>query len=131
MSWQRILGHDILIESFRRVVGSNRLAHAYLFCGPEGVGKRLFATELAKTLLCEEPPPGQPLTACDHCVSCRLVDADNHPDLFTVRKPEESNELPIEVMRELCRGFSLTAARRHGKVAILDDADDLNDASAN
>jgi DNA polymerase-3 subunit delta' len=107
-----------------------RLAHAYLFAGQPGIGKRLFAGELAKALLCESAPAGR-LEACDQCVACTLVEAGTHPDLFTVGRPEESNEIPIEMMRELCRGFGLKSARGRGKVAILDDADDLNDASAN
>ena len=56
MSWSRVRGHDHLIEGFRRVVERGRLAHGYLFVGPEGVGKRLFATELGRALLCESPP---------------------------------------------------------------------------
>jgi DNA polymerase-3 subunit delta' len=105
------------------------LAHAYLFVGPPGVGKRLFAGELAKALLCEAP--AGPLQACDRCVACTLVEAGTHPDYFAVGRPAERNELPIEVMRELCRGFTLKPARGRGKVAVLDDADDLNEDAAN
>ena len=55
------------------------------------------------------------------------VAAGTHPDLFIARRPEESLELPIEVMRELCQGFALKSARGRGKIVILDDADDLNE----
>ena len=50
MSWQRVRGHDRLIQAFDRAVKRGRLAHAYLFTGLPGVGKRLFADELAKAL---------------------------------------------------------------------------------
>jgi DNA polymerase-3 subunit delta' len=126
MSWQRIRGHDDVVAAFTRAVQRGRLAHAYLFAGPAGVGKRLFARELAKALLCESTNNGR-LEACDHCPACRLVDAQSHPDLFTAARPPDSPNFPIEVMRELCRGFSLKSARGKGKVAILDDADDLDD----
>lgn len=129
MSWNRILGHDELKASFQRVVARGRLAHAYLFLGPTGVGKRLFAQELGKALLCEA---GQDvLAACDQCAACALVDAGTHPDLFAVQKPEDKNEIPIELMQQLCGSFGLKSARGRGKVAILDDADDLNEESAN
>jgi DNA polymerase-3 subunit delta' len=131
MSWSQIRGREHLLDSFRHAVARGRLAHAYLFVGPKGVGKMLFARELARALLCEAPPPGTVLTACDQCASCHLVNAGTHPDFFTVRRPEERNELPIELMLELCRNFALKTARGHGKVAILEDADDLNAASAN
>jgi DNA polymerase-3 subunit delta' len=106
------------------------LAHAYLFTGPPGVGKRLFAHELAKALLCEDPPGAQ-LEACDRCPACHQVEAGTHPDFFAAGRPEENLEIPIELVRELCRSFSLKAARGRGKVALLDDADDLNEYSAN
>lgn len=130
MSWTRIRGHEAQVRAFDRAVRRGRLAHAYLFTGPPGVGKRLFAGELAKALLCEGGD-GAVLAACDACTSCTLVEGGTHPDLFIVARPEDSHELPIEVMRELCRGFALKSARGRGKVAVLDDADDLNDASAN
>ncbi|HYV34429.1 MAG TPA: DNA polymerase III subunit delta', partial [Gemmataceae bacterium] len=129
MSWQQILGHDVQRKAFVHAVQRGRLAHAYLFCGPPGIGKRLFAAELAKALLCENA--GANLEACDQCDSCTLVRAGNHPDFFAVARPEDKNEMPIEVMRELCRGFSLKPARGRGKIALLDDADDLNQESSN
>jgi DNA polymerase-3 subunit delta' len=129
VSWQRVLGHDAQVQAFERALGRERLAHAYLLVGPPGVGKRLFAGELAKALLCETA--ADRLEACDHCAACALVEAGTHPDFFAVSRSEEVNELPIEVMRELCRGFTLKSARGRGKVAVLDDADDLNTDAAN
>jgi DNA polymerase-3 subunit delta' len=129
VSWQHIQGHEAHIRAFAHAQTRDRLAHAYLFTGPPGIGKRMFAQELAKALLCENPGSG--LSACDHCTSCTLLAADNHPDFFAVARPEGSNELPIEVVRELCRRFSLKSARGLGKIALLDDANDLNAEAAN
>ena len=130
MSWKRVRGHESRIRAFDRVIRTGRLAHAYLFTGPSGIGKRLFADELAKALLCEgEQPAG--LEACDRCEACVQVEAGTHPDLFRAGRPEGSLDLPIEVVRELCRGLSLKPARGRRKVAIVDDADDLNDFAAN
>ena len=52
--WHGILGHDEVVEQFRRTLASGRLASTYLFVGPPGVGKRRFAIELAHSLLCTE-----------------------------------------------------------------------------
>jgi DNA polymerase-3 subunit delta' len=130
VSWQRVRGHDALVRAFQRVIQRGRLAHAYLFTGPQGVGKKLFATELAKTLLCERPQ-SPVLEACDVCPSCVQVEAGTHPDFFCVGRPEDALEFPIDVMRDLCQRFSLKSARGGGKVVVLDDADDLNEESAN
>src|SRR6516165_1165117 len=120
VSWQRIRGHERLVQAVQRVVARGRLAHAYLFTGPSGVGKRLFAEELGRALLCEASPAGT-LEACDHCPSCQLVAAGTHPDLFIAGRPDDSLELPIEVVRQLCLDLGLKPARGRGKVAILDD----------
>ncbi len=130
MSWQRVRGHDLPVQAFAQARRRGRLAHAYLFTGPSGVGKRLFALELAKALLCENPPDGR-LEACDRCPGCIQVEAGTHPDFFTAARPEDSQSLPIDVVRELCRSLSLKPVRGHGKVAILDDADDLDDPISN
>jgi DNA polymerase-3 subunit delta' len=130
VSWQRVRGREAQAEAFDRIVRRGRLGHAYLFAGPAGVGKRLFADELAKALLCEAPDRPR-LEACDQCQACALVAAGTHPDLFTIGRPEETLELPTKVVRDLCRDLGLKPARGRGKVAIVDDADDLNDESAN
>jgi DNA polymerase-3 subunit delta' len=129
VSWEHIQGHEAHVRAFRRAAERGRLAHAYLFTGPPGVGKRRFARELAGAILCENPTG--PVEACGTCGACTLLAAGNHPDFFAVGRPAESNELPIEVMRELCHGFALKPARGRGKVAVLDDADDLNEEAAN
>src|SRR5262249_56520964 len=87
------------------------------------------ARELAKALLCEGR--SDTLEPCDRCESCTLFDSDSHPDFYIVARPEVKNVVPIDVMRELCRGFSLKPGRGRAKVALLDDADDLNDEAAN
>ena len=127
--WGKIQGHDRMAQAFENLVQKGRLAHAYLFCGPAGIGKRMFADELGKALLCERA--GEKLVACGQCPACLQVAAGSHPDFFCACRPEESLEVPIETIRELCSGFGLKSARGHGRIAILDDADDLNDASAN
>ena len=130
MSWKRVKGHESVVQAFQRVVQRDRLAHAYLFAGPSGVGKRLFALEFAQALLCENSPPDK-LEACDRCPACALVQAGNHPDLFIAGRLEESLELKIETVREFRENFALKPARGRGRVAILDDADFMNEESAN
>ena len=60
-----------------------------------------------------------------------LGPAATHPDLTLAGRPEESLELPISVIRDFCHKLALKPARGRGKVAILDDADDLNEEAAN
>ena len=92
MSWDRIRGHDAARQTFQAAFARGRLGQAYLLVGPDGVGKRLFARELAKALLCEKPPA--PLTACDHCPGVRQVEAETHPDFHTLRTPDGQARTP-------------------------------------
>jgi DNA polymerase-3 subunit delta' len=131
VSWKRVRGHEAQAEAFDRAVRRGRLAHAYLFVGLPGVGKRLFAVELARALLCEGSREDGPLDACDRCPSCVQMDAGVHPDFLTAARPPGKAEFPIELIRELCQHFSLKSARGRGKVVVIDDADDLNEESAN
>ncbi len=129
MSWRRVRGHDLLVKSFAEVVRRGRLGHAYLFVGPAGVGKRLFAREVARALLCEKS--AGVFEACDTCPACRQVEAGTHPDLILASRPEDKLELPIDTVREVSEKLALKPARGGQKIAVLDDADDFNDASAN
>src|SRR5919204_111300 len=113
VSWSHIRGHELIVAQFTRAVERGRLAHAYLFVGPAGVGKRLFATEFAKALLCDRPPG--PLAACDACPSCTQAAAGTHPDFFTAQTPEDKFDLPVEAVREFFGQPGLKPAPRPRK----------------
>jgi DNA polymerase-3 subunit delta' len=137
--WHGILGHDDVVEKFRRAIGRGRLASSFLFVGPPGIGKRAFALKFAQALLCQERP-AELLDPCEACPSCRQVLAGTHPDLEVVAKPADKSFLPLELligdkehrMREgLCHNLSLRPFMGGRKVAIIDDADFLNAEGAN
>jgi DNA polymerase-3 subunit delta' len=129
MSWDRIHGHDAVRDQFQSAARRGRLGQAFLFVGPEGVGKAHFARELAKALLCERPPT--PLTPCDVCQACQQVAVETHPDLLRLRTPEGKHELPIAEMREFCSLLARTPARGGRRIGIVEDADQFNLESAN
>ena len=139
MSWLGVEGHDAIIERFRRCVQRGRLASTFLMVGPAGIGKRTVALRLAQALLCQTCADEQ-LDACGQCPSCRLVQADNHPDLVVLGLPEGKSFIPLELligsqdhrMREgLCHRIALKPAAGSRKIAILDDVDYLNQEGAN
>jgi DNA polymerase-3 subunit delta' len=139
MSWDTILGHERVVEKLRCGCVAGRLAHAYAFVGPAGIGKSLFAMEFAKCLLCERHDDAD-LCSCDDCDSCQQVKARTHPDLLTVGLPEGKREIPIHLFigEEESRGqeglcYDITrkpmSARR--RVAIIDNAEAMNEFSSN
>jgi DNA polymerase-3 subunit delta' len=137
--WQGIHGHNEVVEQFRRSLTAGRLATTYLFVGSEGIGKRSFALQLAKALLCTASDPVA-LEACGQCESCRLAVAGNHPDLLRIAAPPGSKSLKIEQFvgpRErrnqegLCHDIALRPMLGRRRVAIIDDADWFTPESAN
>jgi DNA polymerase-3 subunit delta' len=137
--WQGIYGHDAVVEQFRSSLESGRLASTYLFVGPPGIGKRRFALQLARALLCTETEEAS-LEACGHCESCRLFAAGHHPDLDVVGLPKDKTRLPIELFvgsrdhrhqEGLCHRIALRPFLGGRKIAIIDDADYFNQESAN
>lgn len=139
MPWNDVLGHDPIIERFRRTVAAGRLASTFLFVGPAGIGKRTFATKFAQALLCETNPESV-LDPCGHCPSCQQVFAGTHPDLSVVSKPDDKSFIPLDLLigdnehrlREgLCHDIALKPFSGGRKIAIIDDADYLNQEGAN
>jgi DNA polymerase-3 subunit delta' len=115
------------------------LASAYLLVGPEGVGKRAFAEQLAKALLCEQAEPAA-LEPCGRCPSCVMCAATTHPDLHVVVRRPGVKFLQIDQFvgdrerrhREgLCHELSLRPLVGRRRIGIIDDADWFNAESAN
>ncbi len=102
MGWSRIVGHEAVVERFHQALERGRLPHAYLFVGPDGIGKELVARELAKAVQCASGGA----EACDHCPACQKVEHGNHPDVAFVRrreggaKGEHRAQVLIEQVRE-------------------------------
>lgn len=131
MSWQNIRGHDAVVDHFRKLIANDRLPHAMLFVGPPSVGKSTFARALARALLCSTNPP-EMLNPCGQCPACKQVDAETHPDLVIVRRPEEKQVIPVNTIREdVCEKLALKPMMGKNRVAIVEDADYLNEESSN
>lgn len=129
MSWAAIRGQEAAREQVLRYWRSGRWGHAYALTGPAGIGKRLFARELAKGLMCERG--AAELAACDRCPSCLQVLAETHPDVHVVRTPEGKHSLPVEQMREFCAALWRKPLRGGWVVGIVEDAEEMNAESAN
>lgn len=139
MIWDSIRGHGERVEWFRRTLRRGRLSHGYVFAGPDGVGKRLFARTLAQCLFCQRHA-NEELLACGECSACKQVMAGTHPDLHEVRRKPGKAEFTIDILlgppenrgREgLCYDLSRLPMAADRKIAIIDDATAMNPESAN
>lgn len=123
LPWQNTIW-DTLTSSHQ----NQHLAHGLLFSGPKGIGKQLFATELAHWLICELP---QADMACGSCRSCLLVKAGSHPDLMYVMPEEEGKAIKVDQIRELIDKLSLKGHAKGARVIIISPADALNINASN
>ena len=122
-----IIGHQQIIEQLQRTVASGRIAGAYLFVGPAGVGKETVARYFAQLIFCQQDT--QPPTVCGTCLACRKVDSGNHPDLQFIRP--DGSLLKIGQIRELRRQVIYAPLEASRKVYILTDVDRMNPEAEN
>ncbi|MBE3588558.1 MAG: DNA polymerase III subunit delta' [Thermoanaerobacteraceae bacterium] len=126
MKLERIIGHEHIVTALRRVVEEERVAHAYLFAGPSGVGKTTVAGAFAAALLCRQPRLGD---ACGQCRDCLQVAGENHPDLHRILP--EGSSIKIEQVREMLRRLVLRPYQGERQVHLVMDADLMTAGAAN
>ena len=122
-----IIGHQQITEQLQQTVASDRIAGAYLFVGPTGVGKETVARYFTQLIFCEQDT--QPPTACGTCLACRKVDSGNHPDLQFIRP--EGSLLKIGQIRELQKQIIYEPLEASRKVYILTDVERMNEEAEN
>ncbi|MBP1728441.1 MAG: polymerase delta prime subunit [Deltaproteobacteria bacterium] len=123
MSFAEIAGHKKNIAVIERILGSARVAHAYLFSGPEGVGKQKTALAFIQHLFCAEG------RGCGSCSSCRKIASGNHPDIHTVLP--DGQFIKIDQVRALQKELSYRPYEAVRKACIIDGAERLNQSSGN
>ncbi|MEK7698516.1 MAG: DNA polymerase III subunit delta' [Nitrospirota bacterium] len=149
MALKDIIGQERAIEILRGCIKRNRVAHAYIFAGDEGIGKKLTAINFAKALNCQNNRNASSvlrnelknnthhasrithheIDCCDGCSSCIKINKSIHPDFFFIAP--ENGEIKVDVIRELQESISYKAFEGGWKVIIIDEAETLNQSAAN
>jgi len=141
MSFQDIKGQDITIQILKEHIRQARLSNGYLFVGPEGIGKKMAAKTLVKTLNCQE----ETLDSCDKCVSCLKIEKNQHPDVHVLdgstslninseqskNDREDSQAIKIGHIRQLQKALGLKPYEAKLKVFIIDNAHNLTAEASN
>lgn len=125
MPFADIIGHERVVEVFRRALRSGKTSHSYLFEGPAGCGRKTTARALVQAIFCTEHGDD----ACDACAQCRKVAADSHADIHYIEP--DGQFIKIEQVRELQRDLSLRPYEAPRKACIIESAERFNPAAGN
>ena len=122
--FENIIGNKKNKEILKKAIEINKTSHSYIFCGTEGIGKKLIAKELAKKILClKEKENG-----CD-CKSCIEFDSDNNPDFQLIESVD--GKIKIEQIRQMQRKVAEKPIISNNKVYIIDNADTMTTEAQN
>lgn len=124
MAFDNIIGNENVKILLDKVVKSNNIIHSYMFTGEEGIGKKLFAVEFAKMVLCtsEEEKP------CNHCKSCIEFNGKSNPDFEII---EADGNIKIEQIRLFQAKVAEKPITSNKKVYIIDDAHTMTKEAQN
>ncbi len=136
MGLSAVRGQGQAVGILKRCVAEGRIAHAYLFHGPDGVGKELAAANFAKLLACRSPKGGD---ACDFCSECLAVERKIHPDILWLRPSGKRRIIPIGdvdnpeegSVRYFQRRVALKPFQARWKIGIFVDADSMEGPAEN
>jgi len=123
MPFSDVIGQDRAITVLRRSISMDRVAHAYLFTGIEGCGKKKSALAFIQAVFCGKDE------ACGVCSACKKVASGQHPDLH-ILEPDGAF-IKIDQVRELQKELSYRPFEAPKKACIIDGADKLNLSSGN
>lgn len=117
--------HEKINQQLSNYISFDRLPHALLFVGPEGLGKKQFALDFAKKLLC-----GKSNAPCNDCHACHLYHAASHPDLIVITPEGNSQTIKVDQIRAAIQSMNETTLQST-RVVIIHPANKININAAN
>lgn len=113
-NFDEVVGQQPIIQTLKNAIVQNRIAHAYLFCGPRGTGKTSIAKIFAKILNCED----ESNKPCGKCINCKMVQNSSHPDIIEI---DAASNNGVDEVRNLIDKVKYAPMQGKYKVYIIDE----------
>lgn len=120
MNFDSVVGQREVVGSLENAIRNDKVAHAYIFTGPKGIGKRMVAEAFAGILLCGERSGNR---ACGRCARCRMVENGSNPDFIVIEA--EGNSIGIEEIRKIQSEIIVKPLYSEKKIYLIADADKM------
>ncbi len=131
-------GNKKVVDFLSRSLSNDKLAGAYIFSGPDNMGKTKIAEHFAKIILCEKRSDNLSKKPCEVCSSCRKFNGKKeeeeglaHGDFYIIKRNKDKKEISIEQIKDLIHSLSMSSFSDSYKVAIIKHAESLNEKSSN
>jgi len=123
-SFEEVVGQKYIVTTLKNAIAQNKIAHAYLFCGPRGTGKTTVAKLLAKAVNCTD----QKHAPCNKCESCRMIQEGTHPDVIEI---DAASNNGVDEIRNLIEKVKYAPIESKYKVYIVDEVHMLTPGAFN
>lgn len=122
--FSEVVGQKSIVTTLENAIKEDKIAHAYLFCGPRGTGKTTMARLFAKALNCSEGLGHQ----CDECESCKRIIEGQHPDVIEIDAASNST---VDSVRQLIENVSYQPILSRYKIYIIDEVHNMSNSAFN
>ncbi len=127
MSFNELIGNEKIKQNLIKILNSDNITHSYMFIGTKGIGKKLFAKEFAKGILCTNNNQ----KPCENCKSCLEFVNNNNPDYYEINLENNENSIKIDTIRQMQKKVQELPIVSKRKVYIIDNSEYMTKEAQN